>query len=189
MRGKTHTRIGMAVTAGICNLAVTDYIKAPMDISPMTFVFAMAGAILGSLLMDNDAKGTTISHVLPISNRIITWLAGKGVKACYHRHLFHSLLFLPALAALLAYGRRESTLDFAFACGLFLGLTAHALADAFLSNTWLLYPLRKKPCSLLHLSATENKAVYEKTERFCYKMAGLCSTVLTGSYFYLYLHH
>lgn len=187
MRGKTHIRIGMAVTAAAFNLAGAGFIPAPVVIHPLTFGAAMAGSLIGSLLMDNDARGTAISRFLPLSNRIITWLAGKGVKACYHRHLFHSLLFLPLLAGLLVYNSREGNMNCAFACGIFLGLVSHALADAVLSNTWLLYPLSKRPFSLFRLSLEENRKLYGKIEKYHYKAAGFLTVILTGSYFYLYL--
>lgn len=187
MRGKTHIRIGMAVTAAVFNLAGADLMQAPIVIHPITFGAAMAGSLLGSLLMDNDTRGTTISRILPLSNRIIVWLASKGVKACYHRHLFHSLLFLPLFAGLLAYNSKDSNTGCAFACGLFLGLVAHAFADAVISNTWLFYPFCKKPFSLFRLSLEENRVLYEKIERCFYRAAGFLTVVLTGNYFYLYL--
>lgn len=97
MTAKTHIRIGATATATAFVLADMNVIEFPFHNNLAAFALAIAGTCLGSIVMDNDKRGSLISNFMPISNRIITWLAKKGVKSCFHRHLFHSLLFLRRL--------------------------------------------------------------------------------------------
>ena len=184
MKGRTHINIGNAITIGAFTWVAMNHIAVPFEMNLTSFVSLLVGSTIGSLLPDNDTKNTTISKFLPISNRIITWLASKNVKAFYHRHLLHSLFCLPVLALLLAYYGQSfqySELIVPAAFGLFIGTAAHVLADSFLSNTWIFYPIIRKPVSLCRLSLEKNEKIYKGLEKTCNFIA-ICATVfLIGS--------
>lgn len=184
MKAKTHVCIGTATTATLFCLAENNVFDVPFITHPITFGLSIIGAIIGSVLMDNDTEGTTIAGFLPISNKIITSLAKRGVKACYHRHLFHSLLCLPLIVLCLLFLFRGDNIYCSFLSGLFVGLVSHTLADALLSNTWILYPICKKPFSILGLTHGDNPRLYNKIEKFCNKLAGLVAIITIGGYIY-----
>lgn len=173
MTGNTHVRIGLATTGAIYVLAAGNLLDFPVETEFLPVLSATIGTIIGGLLPDIDNKGTTISKFVPFVTRIITKLAEQGVRGCYHRHLFHSLLFLPVISALLSlHYWNDANLKMLF-MGLTFGIVMHCLADALISNTWLLYPIIKKPITLLNLKQSENRKVYTKVEKFCSVLANL----------------
>ena len=173
MTGNTHVRIGLATTGAIYVLTVGRVLSLPVETEFLPIMSATIGTVVGGLLPDIDNRGTTISKFVPFITRIINKLAEQGVRGCYHRHLFHSLLFLPVVFALLSLRYwNDANLKMLF-LGLFVGTVMHDFADALISNTWLLYPIIKKPISLLHLSQSENRKIYTKVEKFCSAFANL----------------
>lgn len=184
MTAKTHIRIGVTATTAVFVMADMNLFEFPFHDNLAAFFYAIVGASFGSIVMDNDTRGSLISNFMPISNRIISWLAKKGVKSCFHRHLFHSLLFLPVLAGCLLYMFWDIPIFAMFSGGCLLGLISHALSDAYLSNTWLLYPICKKPFSVLKLKQEDNPSKYKRIERNTRKLFSFCLIVLAGIYLY-----
>jgi len=181
MKGTTHVKIGLAATVAVATLVNTGNISLPIHLDMTSLAFMAGGAIVGSLLPDDDTKTSTIAKFLPISNRIITGLAAKGVKACYHRHLFHSLLFIPLITFLMGLNTTSTFLQ-TFLFGISLGSACHDLADAILSNTWLLYPIVKKPISLFHLKQAENEKLYKGIEKVCSALATIAFLFMGGNF-------
>lgn len=193
MRGETHIKIGAAAVSAVFNMAAAGTVTLPIPLHPAAFAAMAVGSVIGSLLPDNDAKGTTISHFLPISNRIITTLAKKDVRACYHRHLLHSLLFLPVLiACAFIVSMNAANLDMellsASLAGAWFGTVMHILADALLSRTWVLYPLIKKPVTLLDFSQAEHPEAARKVDRACAILAQSVLLANIGYYIHSYFY-
>lgn len=191
MRGKTHVKIGMAAASALFGMAAAGTVALPVPLHPPTFIAMAGGSVIGSLLPDNDAKRTTISHFLPVSNKVITKLAEKNVRACYHRHLLHSLLFLPMLTAYALYcsvqAHPGSHLLSSMLIGALVGMVMHILADTFVSRTWLLYPLIKKPFTVLNFSQAEHADKARATDKACSIFSMpilLCSIGYCLSFFY-----
>lgn len=171
MTGNTHIRIGLATTGMIYVLSAGKIFDFPIETEFLPVLSAIIGTTIGGLLPDIDNEGTTISKFAPFVTKIITKLAAQGVRGCYHRHLFHSLLFLPVIFALLGFRYWDDANFKMLFIGLFIGTVMHCLADAFISNTWLLYPIIKKPITALNLKQAENRKAYTKVEKFCSVMA------------------
>lgn len=184
MTAKTHVRIGVTTTIASFLLTEMNILDLPVPMDSKALGVAILGAAIGSVLMDNDTKGTLISNFMPISNKIITWLAKKNCVAFYHRHLLHSLLFLPLLAILGCVLLKDDPLWYSFFFGGTIGLVGHALADAFLSNTWILYPVCRKPFSVLKMTQAENPTMYKKVEKGTRFLFSLSFVALL--FFYVY---
>ena len=184
MTARTHIRIGTTATAATFLLTEMNITNFPVPMESKAFLVAILGSAIGSIIMDNDAKGTLISNFMPISNKIITWLAKKNFVAFYHRHLLHSLLCLPLLTILGCVFLKDSPLWSSFFFGCTIGLIGHALADAFLSNTWILYPICRKPFSVLKMTQADNPKKYKKVEKWTRAFFTLVFVGLIGFYVY-----
>ncbi len=153
MNGQTHVKIAVAS-------ALAFSLVQPYEMIPL-----IGGSILGGLVPDIDAGGT-IANYFPITNKIIRFFAGKSVVACYHRHIFHSILFLPLIFFLLIRFNLVSGSLLPFIMGMLIGTLSHIIADVIIGKTWALYPIIRKPISILSVGAKDHPDRYEKVDKF-----------------------
>ena len=175
MNGQTHVKIALATALGV---GFTEP-SALSLVSAETYemIPLLAGAVIGGLIPDIDIK-STLGKYFPITNKIVTGLADKGVRAFYHRHLTHSLLFFPLMLFLALRYIPLSTNNTVFLFGMLLGVLSHIIADIIIGKVWFLYPIITKPVSILNVGGKEHPDRYEKVDRFFGNTAYLACVIM-----------